>query len=123
MALVRDDEIEGLDRDVRIIGERRNTAFLVLPLLETRDLLLFFREFLTAQHGIETLDRRYHHLGVRVDPMRVEMLDVIGVGEAMRGPRRLIGLKLAQGLVAEIVAVDEEENALRARLANEAIRE
>ncbi len=55
--------------------------------------------------------------------MRVEMLDVIGICEAMRGTRRLIGLKLAQGLIAEIVAVDEEENALRARLANEAIGE
>ena len=119
VAFVGDDEIEGLDGDVRVVGERQRLAVLALPLLEAGAFLVLLGQFLAAQQGIEALDGGDDHLGVRVDARAVQVLDDVGVGEAVGGARRVEVLKLLQRLVAEVVAVHQEQNAFGARLANQ----
>ncbi len=69
MTLVSDDEVEGLDRNIRIVADRRQFIVFPLPGLEGGGLFLLRIDILAAEHGIKPLDRRDDHLGVRIDPV------------------------------------------------------
>ena len=59
----------------------------------------------------------------RVELLRVEVLDVVKLGELAAVVGRDELLEFFQGLVAEVAAVDEEEDAARAGVLDEAVDE
>src|SRR5690606_1041314 len=73
--------------------------------------LVFLRQLFATQHGVQALNGGDDHLGVRVDARAAQVLDNVGVGEAMGGAGRQIVLKLLERLLAEVIAVDQEQNA------------
>ncbi len=70
--------------------------------------------FSSLEHGIETLDGGDADLGDGVDAVRLQVLDVVELGEEAPVVGRAEGLEFFQGLTAEVGAVDEEENPQRA---------
>src|SRR5690606_32604666 len=64
-----------------------------------------------AQQRVQALDGGDHHLGVRIDTVAAQMLNNVGVGEAVGRTVRLKVLVLLQRLVAQVVTVDQEEDA------------
>ena len=68
-------------------------------------------QLLAAQHGVEALDGGDDDLGVGVDAVAVQVLDDVGLHELAAGAGRLVVLVLLQRLVAEVVAVDQEQDA------------
>jgi hypothetical protein len=69
------------------------------------------------------LDGGDHHLRVGVDPAGVQVLDDIGVGESVGGARRVKVLEFLQRLIAQVVAIDQKEDAAGAGLLDEAVGE
>lgn len=123
VAFVGDDEVEGLDGDVRVVAERQRLAVLARPLLEAGAFLVLLGQLPAAQQGVQTLDGGDDHLGVRVDARTVQVLDDVGVGEAVGGARRVEVLEFLERLVAEVVAVHQKQDALGARLADQPVGE
>lgn len=81
MTLVGDDEVEGLDGNIRIVGNRAQFAIFVAPGLKGRALFGGFIQFLTAQHGVKSLNSGDDDLGVRVNAVGMQMLNDIGLIE------------------------------------------
>jgi hypothetical protein len=110
MAFIDDDDVERLDRNLRVVDDRPFGAG--GRQLEARHLVEIVVDLLAAQRGIEPLDRRDDDRRRFLDMAAGEKLDVVELGEELAGARRLEALKLVLGLGAEILAVDEEEDAL-----------
>ena len=123
MTFIGDDEIKGLNRNVGIVGKRQRLAILGLPFLEAGLLFVFIVDLLAAQHGIQPLDRGDDDLGVGINPMRVQLLHNIRIGKTIAGAGRLKCLKLAQGLIAQVVAVDQEQDATRTGVLDKSVAE
>ena len=68
------------------------------------------RCLLTAQDRVDPLDRRHDDIGGAEHPRAGELVDVVELGEAAPVARRAVVLELPDGLLSEIVAVDEEED-------------
>ncbi|KYC51213.1 MAG: hypothetical protein AMQ22_01349 [Candidatus Methanofastidiosum methylothiophilum] len=123
MALVGDDEVEGLDRQLRVVadlfGARVAGGGVELRLLLERRVELQ----LAAQHREEPLDGGDADPADRVEGVGGKMLDVVEVGEPAAVVGRDVLLELAPGLAAEIVAVHEEQDAPGAGMLDEPIAE
>ena len=79
---------------------------------EAGGFLVIFCQFLPAQHGIETLNRGDDNLGIGIDAVPVHVLHDIRIGETVSSTGRQEGLELVECLVAEVLAVNEEQDAL-----------
>src|SRR5215472_19156245 len=76
-----------------------------------------------TQHGVEALDGGDADAADLVELRRFQVLDVVKLGELAAVVGRDELLEFFQGLVAEIAAVDEEEDAPRAGELDEAVNE
>ena len=103
MALVRDDDVEGLDGELGVVLNRRH-----LPLqriVESRQLLHLGVKFFALEDGIDPLDGRDANAAHRIDAARLQKLDIVELGKLAL----LIGcreaLEFAKGLAPQIAAV------------------
>ena len=121
VALVDDDDVEGLDAGRR--GCRRpSTGRSRLGDLEAGALVeLLVAARLAAQDRVEALDGGDGDAGDGVEAVRGEVLDVVELGELAAVVGRGELLELLQGLAAEVGAVDQEEDAPRAGVLDEAV--
>ena len=124
MALVGDDEIELLDGDGGVVGDvagagdaERGGDF------RAGEIVRAFREFLSPQDRVEALDGADGDAADGVDVRRGEVLDVVEFREEAAGVRRPVAVEFVAGLLAEIRAVHEEEDAAGLGVFDEAIGE
>src|SRR5947208_5350264 len=75
------------------------------------------------QHGVKALDGGDADAADAVELRGLKVLDVVKLGELAAVVGRDELLELFQGLVAEVAAIDEEEDAARASELNEAVNE
>ena len=106
--------------NLRIVGDGSRRAA-VAAAFERRAVLVLDRQLLPAQHGVEPLNGRDHHLGVRIDPARLQVLHIVELSELPAIVRRREILKLAKRLPAKVVAVDQEQDALGTRMLDEPV--
>jgi len=76
-----------------------------------------------AQHGVKALDGGDADAADAVELRGLQVLDVVKLGELAAVVGRDELLEFFQGLVAEVAAVDEEEDAARAGELDEAVNE
>jgi hypothetical protein len=69
---------------------------------------------LPAQHRVDPLDRRDDDVRGAEHPGAGELVDVVELGEAASVAGGAVVLELADRLLGEVVAVDEEEDATEA---------
>ena len=79
-------------------------------------------EFFAAQNRVETLNRADGDAADVIDVRRGEVLDVVELGELPVRVGRDKLVELVASLLAEIGAIDEEEDATRASIFDEPIR-
>src|SRR5205823_4916211 len=77
----------------------------------------------TTQHGVKALDSGDADAADSVELRGLQVLDVVKLGELAAVVGRDELLEFFQGLVAEVAAVDEEEDAARAGELDEAVNE
>src|SRR5213594_1993142 len=123
VAFIGDDEVEGLDRDVRVVNDRRwlfpkRFAELVAGAFVDLGVDLF-----AAQHGVKALDGGDADAADTVELRALQVLNIVKLGELPAVVGRDELLEFFQGLVAEVAAVDEEEDAARAGELDEAVNE
>jgi hypothetical protein len=114
VALVGNDEVEGLDGDSGIVGdgfERPLEHFQRSP----GDLVQFGVQLLAFEHRVESLDGRDTHLGHRIDAAGLQVLHVVKLCEDAAIIRGAEGLELFQCLAPEVAAVDQEQHAAEHR--------
>jgi hypothetical protein len=78
---------------------------------------------LRPQHGVKALDGGNADAADAVELSALQVLDVVKLGELAAVVGRDELLEFFQGLVAEVAAVDEEEDAARAGELDEAVNE
>ena len=120
MALVHKNDVERLDRNRRIVGDRDRFLVQLVEIGERR-LLILLGQLLALKHRIQPLDRADTHPRDRVDSIAREPLDVVQLRELAAVVRRHVLLELPQGLSAEVGAVHEEQHASRAPVLHESI--
>ena len=104
-----------LDGDGRVVGDvARARAAERRGHLAAGFLVGALGEFLAAQHRVEALDGADGDAADVVELRRREVLDVVQLGELAAGVGRTNCVELVACLLAEIGAVHEEEDALRA---------
>ena len=123
VALVDDDEVEGFNRDRGVVDDRHRLGVEAGVGLKEGALLALFVELLAGEHCVESLDRGDADFGTRADRLPLEVLDLVFLGELVAGGRARELLKLVERLLAEVVAVDEEENPLSAGVLDEPVAE
>ena len=122
VAFVGDDEVEGLDGDVRVVGDRRSAvAEAVRAVSKPERSSSSGSSLFAAQHGVEALDGGDADAADGVELLRLQVLDVVKLGELAAVVGRDELLELLQGLAAEVAAVDEEEDAARAGELDQAV--
>jgi hypothetical protein len=80
-------------------------------------------DLFAAQHGVKALDGGDADAADAVELRALQVLDVVKLGELAAVVGRDELLEFFQGLVAEVAAVDEEEDAARAGELDEAVNE
>lgn len=114
MAFIGDDEVKAFDGNLRVVSDGRKFAIFIRPCLEGGGLFVGFVQFLAAQHGVQALNGRDDDLCVGIDAVGVKMLDDVSFAEATARAGRVVVLIFLQGLVAEVVAIHQKENAVSA---------
>ena len=79
VALVGDDQVEGLDRDRGIVGDE--ALGLGPRQLECGSFFVFLGEFLAGQHRIDPLDGRDDDRAILVEAGRAELLHAVEFGK------------------------------------------
>ena len=120
VALVDDDEVEGLDRHGRVVADQLVLLGGLLHFVE-RDVLGRFVDRLAGEDRIHALDGADAHLRMRVDGGRGQALDVVELGELARVVRRRVGHELLMRLFAQVAGIDQEQDALGAAKFEQAI--
>ena len=124
VALVGDDEIEFLDRHGGVVGDVAGArAAEGGGELRAGKVVGALREFFAAQDRVEPLDGADGDAAHVVDVRRGEVLDVVKLGEKTARVRRAVAVELVAGLLAEVRAVHEEEDAAGAGVFDQAIGE
>ena len=113
VALVGDDDVEGLDREWP--GCIRSAGFLE-ERFQTLDRALvgFLIKLLSLEHRIEALDRADANPRGGVERVRGQALDDVLLGEFIVVVGRDILLKLFERLLAQVAAIDQKQHALGA---------
>lgn len=122
VALVDDDEVEGLDGKVGRVLHRHGFPAAQPARLE-QGLLLVLRVVLrlALQDGVEPLDGRHDDLARRVDRVSLQALNNKLLGERIARRRIPELLELVQRLTSEVVAVDEKQDAFRLRVLDQPV--
>ena len=126
MALVHDDEVEVLNRDLGVVDdwERLLWGKGRLRLEHRRLLRLLIVLLVIFQDGIQSLDGRNTDFAGRVNRVPRQPLDNVFLGElVVLAVGTDVLLKLVDGLFPEIVPVNEKEDTLRATELDEAVAE
>src|SRR5437870_13709782 len=123
VAFIRDDEVEGLDRDVRVVNDRRRLFPKRLAELVAGAFVDLGVDLFAAQHGVKALECGDADAADAVELRGLQVLDVVKLGELAAVVGRDELLEFFQGLVAEVAAIDEEEYATRASELDEAVNE
>ena len=122
VAFVHDDEVEELGRDAGVVDHVGRLALPGLGGIEAGAFLVAGVELgLALEHRVEALDGRDDDLGGGIDGVRLEPLDGVERRELARVVGRLEVGELVLGLLAEIAAIHQEEDALRAAELEQAI--
>ena len=118
VTFVGDDEVEGLDGNVGVVLDRRGLSS---GGRQIEPGLLFEQrvELFALEHGVDALDGGDTDAADRVDPRRLEKLDVVNLGELALIAGNREALELAQGLTSQVGAVDEKEHAARSGVLDE----
>lgn len=122
VTFVGDEEVEEFRGDRGIVGDFARGRVAGVGLGDGM-LVGLLVEFLSAQHGVESLDRADHDLGGGVEFVRGEMLNDVELGELATGVGVDELLELGECLAAEVGSVDEEEDALGAGVLDEPVGE
>ena len=85
VALVGDDEVEMLDGQRWIVGDRVQLPVVGCPSLEGGRFFFRLVEFAALQHGIQTLNRGEDDFGVRGDTIASQLLHDVGFVEFASG--------------------------------------
>ena len=124
VAFVGDDVIEHLDGDGGIVGDVAGAGdaqgggdF------RAREFVPALVHFLPAQDRVKPLDGANGDAADVVDVRRGEVLDVVEFGEEAAGVGRAVAVELVAGLLTEIRAVHEKEDAAGLGVFDEAIGE
>src|SRR5204862_3627881 len=120
---IGDDEVEGLDGDVRVINARRWLFPKRLAQLVAGAFVDLGVDLFAAQHGVKALDGGDADAADAVELRALQVPDVVKLGELAAVVGRDELLEFFQGLVAEVAAIDEEEDAARAGELDEAVNE
>ena len=113
VALIDHDEVERLDGNLRVVDDRQRLLDERGFRLEQRAFLVLLQEVLLAlEHRVEPLDRRDADLGGRVDGVLLQVLDGVFLGELVAVVRADELLELVERLLAQVVAVHQEQNPL-----------
>ncbi len=122
VAFVGDDEIERLDGQTRIVSDRER-IFEEGGDSFAGGFIEFGIDFLAAQHGVETLNSGDSDAADGVELVPAHLLDVVKLGEFAAIIWRDELLELFQSLVAEISAIDQEQNSAGSGVFDEPIDE
>ncbi len=123
VAFIGNDEVEGLDGDVWVVDDRRGLFPKRLAQLVAGAFVDLGVDLFAAQHGVKALDGGDADAADLVELRRLQVLDVVKLGELAAVVGRDELLEFFQGLVAEVAAVDEEEDTARAGELDEAVNE
>ena len=111
VTFIDDNEVEGLDRDEGVVDDRQRLFEQRVLGLKQRALLVLLEEVgFPLEHRVEPLDGGDADLGRRGEGVFLEVLDGVFVGELVPVDGADELLELVVGLLAEVVAVDEEED-------------
>jgi hypothetical protein len=81
VAFIGDDEVEGLDRDVRVVDDRRRLLPKRLAQLLAGAFVDLGVDLFAAQHGVKALDGGDADAADLVQLRRLQVLDVVKLGE------------------------------------------
>ena len=120
VALIDDDEVEELGRDFGGVGDGKRFA---APLGGFGGVFILGRcvEFATLEDGIHPLDGGDADLRVGGDVRGIEPRHGVKLGELAVVVRWRVSEEFLLGLLAEIARIDEEEDALDARVLEQAV--
>ena len=107
VALVGDDDVEGLDRECRVVFDRRRFLEERFQALD-RALVGLLIKLLPLEHRIEALDRADANPRGGVERIRGQALDDVLLVKFIVVVGRDILLKLFERLLAQVAAVDQE---------------
>ena len=117
--LVHDDQVERLGRDVRVVGDRH---WLVgHPAVQVR--VVGIAGLLVAQRLEHPLDRRDRDAGRVRHRSAPDPVDVVQLGELPAVVGRLVILELGHRLLGQVVAVDQEQDAVEAAVLEQPVRQ
>ena len=122
VTFVRNDEVEGLNRDGGVVGHVFRAAIGGRNLVAGQFVEVRI-EVLAAQNRIEALDGADGDASDGVEGVGGEMLDVVNLGELASGVGGNELLELGHGLASEIGAIHEKENALRTGVLDDPVSE
>ncbi len=124
VAFIGDDEVELLDGHGRVVGDIAGAGAAQRGgQLGAGEIVRAFREFLAAQDGVEALDGADGDAANVVDVGRGQVLHVVQLGEEPAGVGGAVAMELVAGLFAEVRAVDQKQDAARARVLDQPIGE
>ena len=120
VALVRNDDVEGLDGNVGVVLDGRRLT-LKRGRVEAGELLQLRGQLFTLQDGVDPLDGGDAHPAHGVDAPGLEELDVVQLGELASFVRGGEPLELAQGLPSQVATVHEEQHSPRSGVLDQAV--
>ena len=122
VALVGDDDVESLDRECRVVFDRRSFLEERFQTLD-RALVGFLIKLLSLEHRIEALDRADANLRGGVERIRGQALEDVLLVKFIVVVGRHILLKLFERLFAQVAAIDQKQHALGAGELDQTIAE
>ena len=123
MAFIRHDEIKSLNRNPRIVRDRKRPRPFVDYFSERPFFFLFFKFGLITEHRVETLNRRDADLRFAIERVRSQVLHVVKLCELAAIIRRAVRVKFCQGLPAQRATIHQEQHAPGSRKLYQAIDE
>ena len=112
VALVHDDAVEKLRRDLRVVDDLPNGLPVGGGVFKQGFLLDGLVQLLTFEDGIHSLDRADVDLHVFGQARRLQAMDAVKLGERAVVIVGRIGEKLTLSLLAEALGIDKEQDAL-----------
>ncbi len=117
---VGDDDVEGLDRDRRVVGDRLGRLEQILQ-PGGGDFVVLSREFAAFQHRIQPLDGADGDARSGVQRVRSQMLHDVFLAELVVVVGRSVLVELLLRLPAEVAAVHQEQHPPRAGELDQAV--
>jgi len=120
--LVGDDDVEGLDRDGRVVADRLGFLEQAFDLFGGM-FVVFVGQLATLEHRVHALDGADGDARGLVEGVAGEVLDDEFLTELVVVVRRFVLVEFLPGLAAEVAAIDEEQHAPGAGELDQAVDE